>query len=238
MNDNIPKHWTPKRVRFGWHIQPAFKKYTSLVGEVTWASNHLHGELLWILGVIFPSMSEEDGSYFYSDYKDMAEEMWHSLKSDDAQRAVLRAVVKHSKMLATKERNSILWVISAAGRLSEYRNDAIHTEFDLHWDSLSDSPKLAKFLPGDAANPKRAEKLERVGHIKLFKALIGDLNQLADYLAAISLNVMNRKAPKRPALPKRPVLQSLLLVQKSPPKPSNPEPQIRVRRRQRRPSKG
>src|SRR5665213_454957 len=219
------KHLHPNRRYFGPHIRPALLKYTALVGEVTWASNNLHAEFLCILEVLIPDDKKKGGKRrVFMRNQEVAQELWHSLKSDDAQRAALRAFAKHTTFLSTPNRKSLLWAIDSAGRLSEYRNDAIHTAF-IH----DDDGRKYFFTPSHAGSPKRVEKLERVGYARLFKALIGDLNQLSDYCVCIWLNSLESYGEKPSPLPRRPVLQSVLLVQKSPPVTSIP-----TRRRPRR----
>lgn len=156
--------------------------------------------------------------------------MWHSFRSDDMQRSALRAVLLHSREMSERQRKSYLWTVDAAGRLSEYRNDAIHTAFDFTFEN-----KKLTLKPGTAGHPKRVEKLSRVGHAKLFRFLIGDLNQLDDYaLSLFEQTVARLRSAKNPPLPKRPVLRSVLLVQKSP--PASQRPKQRPPKRKRQPS--
>src|ERR1700743_2451277 len=167
-----------RRRVFGSRLRPAFVKYTSFVGEGTWASNNLHSMFFTLLWSIFPSTGPTNS--LLSDNVDMADELLHSLRRDEMQRAALRAIAKYSSRLTTVQRRNLLWAIDAAGRLSEYRNDAIHTPFDLTGHDLENA-RSARFEP-TVGHPKRVEKLKRVGHVKLFKALIGDLNQLNFYV--------------------------------------------------------
>jgi hypothetical protein len=204
------------------HVRPALAKYSALIGEVTWASNNLHASLYLLFQGYFPDARNTRG---------MAQEMWHAFRSDDMQRAALRAIFLHSAEISERQRKSYLWIIDAAGRLSEYRNDAIHTAMDLY-----PNKRRLVFKPSDAGHPKRVEKLTRVGHEKLFKFLIGDLNQLDDYALSLFEQTLRKKWAHRPdALPKRPVLRSVLLVQKSPPKNQSPTRHPPKRKRQRAP---
>lgn len=232
---NKVQHTKPSRRRFGSHVRPALAKYTSLIGEVTLASNHLHGELLHFFETLFPS---EDGErHIFSANHEMAAELWHSLRSDDAQRAALRAIAKHSRLLKERHRKSLLWVIDAAGKLSEFRNDAIHAVFDLDWEDGWGARQI-KFSPTTASHPKRFEKLERVGHVKLFRTAIGDLHELGDYATALWINLLPWENDGPPPLPKRPLLQSVLLVQKSPPETNTPARRPQSPKRQQKSSRG
>jgi hypothetical protein len=213
------KRLSALRIRFGDHLQPALNRYTSLVGEVIFTSNSLHTSLLVLLKALFP----DDGirvNEIVGDNEEMASDIWHSLGSDASQRGLLCAIVRHSKRLSTRQRENILWAVDAAGRLAEFRNDAVHTAFELEWDELDD-PVRAKFRPSEEAPPRRVQKLQRIGHEKLFKALIGDLNQLRDYITAIWIFVLFPKGG-RPRLPDKPVLKSALLIQKNPPNSTPP----------------
>ena len=228
------QHIKPRRRRWGQHV-PNFAKYTTLAGQVTWASNNLHAQFFYVLCEIFPRKKYHPKGPWRPDGT-TAEEIWHSLRSDDLQRTVLRAVAIHSASLTERRRRSLLWAIDAAGTLSQYRNDAIHTEFSLDWGEGLSRTKI-KFVPG-IGHPKRIERLERVGFSKLFRLLIGDYNQLADYVSAIWLNSMDWEGTQSPPLPKRPVLRSVLLVQKSPPTKNTPKSRSQSPKRQRRSSQG
>ena len=194
-------------------------KYSALVGEVTWASNNLHATLYFLFQWFFPGKRVGNA---------MATELWHSLRSDDMQRIALRALLLHSIEINDRQRTNFLWTLDAAGRLSEYRNDAIHTTFD-----LNRAKKEFVFQPSNAGPPKRVEKLRRVGHAKLFRCVIGDLNQINDY----ALSVWEQAAGEQKTLPKRPVLQSVRLVEKSPPKHPHPTQRPQAQKHQRPPSR-
>ena len=165
----------------------------------------------------------------------MAQELWHSLRSDDAQRAALRAIAKHCTKLTSRQKISLLWAIDAAGQLSEYRNDAIHTAFGLYYRHPQIKKSPIQPYRG-AGHPKRIEKLERVGYAKLFRALIGDLNQLSGYVLAIYLGTKEFDHPVPSSLPRRPVMRSVLLVQQSPPAKASLRAPLGLPKRQRQPS--
>jgi hypothetical protein len=190
-------------------VRPALTKYTSLIGEVTFAYNALHAGffLAFTLVVDVP------------DSPDMSSAMWHTLRSDEAQRALLRAAASESNALGRWKRG-MMWVIDSAGRLAEYRNDAIHTIFEYGPDGKGGFA----INPSDwSAPPKRFEKLERVGYRKLFKLLIGDFNALTDYLAYISGNlIVYPSGVIHEPLPRRPRLQSIQHVQRNPPASNSP----------------
>lgn len=223
MTDSRIEPWPYARRRVRGSAGRALERYSALVGEVTWASNLLNGEFLFLLRNLLAR-----------DEKELAEQIWHSLRSDDLQRTVVRAAAIKSPRITARMRKSILWALDRAGKLSEFRNDAIHTAFSLQW-----KPGGFYFVPdGFASHPKRVDKLERVGYKKLFRTLIGDMMQLWDYVGWINLKTAhwNHEARTMPSA-KRPRAQSILLVQRALPKSNNPIARPQSRKRRQRPSR-
>jgi hypothetical protein len=186
----------------------ALEKYTSQVGRVVWASNGLHAVFLnifiWLNRAETNSIAIESKVYTA---------LWHSMRGDDLQRGALLAVAREAMEPGHPLAKALIWSLNSAGKLSEYRNDAVHTPFVFNRQTRSWKLAPNKF----AGAPNRVAKLMRVGHEKLFKFLAADLEQLTAYADAIFDRVLGDSG--RP-LPRRPRLQSVLLVRRNPP-PSN-----------------
>ena len=139
--------------------------------------------------------------------------MWHSLRSDGIQRTILRAAAIKSPTLGERRRKSLLWCLDKAGKISEFRNDAVHTFFE-----YGPGERGIEFEPSEWAAPLyRSEKLNRVGYKKLFRFATGDLRQLSEYAISIAGSLLDEKRGwRRHPFPKRPLLRSIQLVQQSP----------------------
>jgi hypothetical protein len=142
----------------------------------------------------------------------IALKVWHSLRSDLAQREMLRAAVDHKAATATPEFKpiwaEILWLIKEATDLSMKRNDALHVPFVFitHPDKIEVLPLY--FL----GNPK-AKKLATREVLKEFQWYRASGAVLADYAMSLHYAVTEPEIfPSRG----RPVMPSL--GQKPPPK--------------------
>jgi hypothetical protein len=184
-------------------------RHAKTVGQLIYASNYLHALFSAIFSHLVMDLGNEDRWAAY----DVSRSIWHSLRSDDVQRTVLLGVVRTTMESKPRTSKSLLWALDKAGKLSEYRNDAVHTPFDLVFSSRR--PRWEIEPDYSAGLPSRVAKLTRVGHQKLFRLALGDLVQLANYVEGIYSQLADEE-PK--ALPRRPVLRSIQLVQKSPPR--------------------
>jgi len=197
-------------------------QHAALVGQIVWASNTLHATFSAIFTALLRSISPDEP------YKggDVAGEIWHALRSDDLQRTVLLAAAHSILEDRRRDIKSLAWALQMAGRLSEYRNDAVHTPFTM---VLSSWRPWAGWEPSpdSAGHPHRVAKLHRVGPAKLFRHVIGDLTQLDGYAVAILDRIY---AGKPLPLPKRPLLRSIQLVRQSPPQ-SNKRRRLKAKRR-------
>ena len=201
-------------------VRPALAKYAALVGEVTYASNAMHATFFLLFQMLF-DMRQSDS----------VGAIWHSLRSDDLQRNVLKAAVEKSHKLRNRPKNAFIWAINKAGKLAEYRNAAIHTAFEYGPDGKGGFV----IEPSDwAVEPRRLEKLLRLGHENLFKLLIGDFTALEEYISHTSEAILGTDDPEpseHVPLCRRPLLRSIRLEQQRPP----PTRTRRRRSRQRRP---
>jgi hypothetical protein len=182
-----------------------------LIGRVTYHWNYLHS----VLQSIFVSLVGEcdDEGHIHIE---TATRVWNTLKSDDAQRAVLLAFAQSYVAHDSQKLNHLAWLLKSVGQLSTYRNDATHVPFTV---PLEGSKKhlAPDFL---AAEKGRAARLTTVGHRLLFKHLIYDLHWLGIFARKLFLYLTYPELEGQrgfPPLRDRPPLRAHQLVEKSPP---------------------
>ena len=111
-----------------------------------------------------------------------AQAIWHSHRSDKAQRDMLLAVALSDGQLPKKFQANVKWLVERANELAIQRNDAIHTPV-----------KFANFqgglvVPIPQAISGRKQAVERMQQLPLagtWRAVRGDLLILADFCNAI-----------------------------------------------------
>ena len=201
--------------KFSAEDKAILAEYTNLAGQLIWASNALHAEFMAIFGEVFLWDCEANRSIKHRS----AQAVWHSLRSDDAQRSMLLAMISEAFEPNHPLTKSLTWTIKSAGKLSEFRNDVAHTPFE-----FSKASGKWMMVPNHFAGaPQRVEKLNRVGPARLFKLAIGDLLALRTYADAIHGKLVSRKPT---TLPRRPRLQASQLVQRTPPKSSTHQDRV------------
>jgi hypothetical protein len=145
----------------------------------------------------------------------IALKLWHSQRSDLAQREMLRAAAEHRTAVASTELklvwDAILWVTNEATKLSGKRNDALHVPFVFvtHADKIE---VLPLFFFGNQKARKLAASRDLLKEFEWYK---NSLAVLADYAMSLHYAI---SAPEHFPLPHRPVLPNL--GQKAPPKRS------------------
>ncbi len=221
-----PKRLPPKR-RDSPHVARAIRRHAVLLGEITYHWNALHSNLQMILAALLGE-AQSDGSYSLT----LGLGIWQALKSDDAQRSVLRVAIQ-SKLAANKRLvESALWLIDQTGRLAAYRNDVTHVPFTL----VGTAEKIA-FVPDRLFSDKnRLARLTSTGHTALFRALRGDLTQLGNYATFIWIAALTPSALI--PLPRRLRLQSPRLVERGQQKSQTRPQSLAKPKRQRRASPG
>ena len=203
----------PRR-RLHSRISASVKEYAQQAGLISWASNNVQMNLqAMFCTLMLPHKFETTNA------------MWHAIKSDDGQRSLLLAVTKGAYQPRSKFLASVIWAVDAAGKLAALRNDAIHTATTMQ----ANRDRGWYVVPSeDWGQPARVERLNRLGHKKAFKLVFGDLNQLSEYTHFLSV-----KAGADPSvtLPRRPRLQAIPLLSKSPPKTSSRQQRTQGRKR-------
>ena len=124
----------------------AFDAYVAAVGKVAHAWNYLHEQL----GVLFVAVTGME--------RNVALANWYSVRSDRAQREMLKAAVNATNSERSKKLpeapDDLIWLLDRADELAEDRNNAVHAPCSLYI-SGSGSEMGAAFFNG---NP-RAKKL-------------------------------------------------------------------------------
>ena len=159
------------------------KAHNQRVGDVIHAHNLAHAALF----LIFRDAVVRD-TY------ETAINMWHSVQSDKAQRAMVANFVKHTTLINKTHKCNILWAITALDELSTFRNDAAHSEFVWTADRL---------MIGSSTKPAARARLTDLPFEKHWRALKGDLTALGNYLFGVNLSLVlgqPRSLYRRPRL--------------------------------------
>ena len=168
-----------------------FQPYAIELGHLAYHWNRLHenlGRLFWTITGIANGV--------------VAMNVWYSLRSDLAQREMLRAAAMGglNRQAVEKARGEIKWLLDEVNTLSHQRNDALH------------APLLFKFEPEDPrpifesayhfGNP-RALKLKDKDLISEFVWYHERAAALADHASVLDLWI-HRPEPTLPSRPKLP----------------------------------
>jgi hypothetical protein len=132
--------------------------------------------------------------------------VWHSVKSDLAQREMLIAAINSKFPEAadpkndTKERTSLVWLTTEANKLSHKRNDALHLPF-----FFVNHPDHIEMLPFYLFGNPKAKKMAPKDLIKEFKWYRASASVLATYAEnlhyALTFQDQGYPWPSRPSLP-------------------------------------
>ena len=116
----------PKRTRTSRRYGAAeFRPYVIALGQLALAWNELQDTLALLFWTAMMERPPQPGDTFsYAPVR-----AWHSIRSDLAQREMLREVINHSSTQWGRPRfvADVNWLLSEANRLSGARNDAIHS---------------------------------------------------------------------------------------------------------------
>ncbi len=187
------------------------QRYSKEVGEVAVAWNSFH----FLLQCIFCALVEREN---------MAPgvAIWNAIKADALQRDLLVALAKTRLTSNSRLFKNIIWVTAQATELAKFRNDAIHMPVE--------TPEVSRdVVPWHIARPASMERVTKHGYKKLFRTLVGDLNQL--YVYSVYLNEVLAGRGNELASLRRPLLRCSQLFQEKSRK-SGPRRQKPRRRRQ------
>lgn len=158
----------------------------SAVGKVTLAWNKLQESLAFLFASI---LHNHEGA---------ALAVWHSQKSDLAQRNMIRAAVQTNVQIFRSDvKAEIKWLLDRADSLSSRRNDTIHTHFSLRIEG-----KKIAYLPDEWSGSKHAKKLQGKDPLAEFNGYSIWADRLSQY--AIELREYVRDPRDNSPLPDRP----------------------------------
>jgi hypothetical protein len=127
------------RVSFEDTIEP-FDAYVAAVGRVAYAWNYLHERL----GVLFVAVTGME--------RNVALSIWYSVKSDRAQRDMLKAAIDATNSERSTKwpeaPDDLKWLLERANELAEARNNAVHAPCSLYING-SASQMRASFFDGN-----------------------------------------------------------------------------------------
>lgn len=154
------------------------------IGEVIHAYNAAHAALFVLFWRLAANAKYE-----------LAIDLWHTAKSDRSQRDMMEAVVRNTDNLNKTYKKALLWAIGSLNELSQFRNDAAHTDMIWYYDRL---------IPGLSTRKQIRERLQDLPFEQNWRKLKGDLIALSTYLGLIEISLM---CDEPWPLTKRPILQ-------------------------------
>jgi hypothetical protein len=171
-------------------LDKRFEPYAVQLGWIAHSWNALHdalGSLFWTL------TGSQNGNVPLA--------IWNSIPNDRTQRGVLRAVAQ--TVLADKETElqAVLWLLAAADKFEDKRNDALHTPFTFQID-----PNDTRLVSKSYSGHKRALKLKNKELLPEFEWYGRSVHILARYAMSIRFALgdpANFAWPTKPKMPER-----------------------------------
>lgn len=161
----------------------AIARHNRRVGEIVHAYNSAHASVFGVFAFLG----------MHVDYQH-THDVWHSVATDKGQRNLLEVAVRHRLKDQKVVQKGLLWALGALDELGSFRNVAVHTNMAWYYD---------EFIPGAGTKDGAIKRLEQLPFDQHWRALRGDLNALASYLAVLAYDVLSgNKLPscKRPKL--------------------------------------
>jgi hypothetical protein len=179
---------------------PEFEPYVSALGQFALAWNDLQNNLCRLFAIVIIDKVIHPGD----EANNAPEYAWHAVKSDRAQREMLREAVTHSKLPRQYGVQSDgLWLITEVGKLEDRRNDILHSPLI----SIKMLEGHNKIFPNTFAKNPRAKKLREARDLlEEIKSALKNAILLADFADALTIVFLNpQQLPY--TLPCRPSLQ-------------------------------
>lgn len=190
-------------IRFGRYTGADFDPYVAALGQLALAWNDLHEALAGLFWTVMNAPPRAGDMVNYTPIH-----VWHSLRSDLAQREILKAVVEHSNTNWSGERykwfaEDILWLLKKIMELSIARNDAIHSPLFLNPSHKMEDERLTPFEW--TFNPRAISLAKRKNLLGEFHHCRDTAIVLHDYCRVLGSALVNpqRTWPGRPGLPTR-----------------------------------
>lgn len=186
--------WTVSR-RIPKKIQRAVSKHARQIGEIAFSWNLLQDAFFELFWIVTTEHKPEKHP--------MVHAIWHSIQSDKTQREMLRDAAMAHDSLSVRYVGNIKWAIKKAAKLSEFRNDAVHT-------AVRFTISAGRTIPIPQHGSGRTQAVERLlanPTAKVWQRVRGDLSALANFCHALSTSYVAH-GPRGP-LPCRPRLLAL-----------------------------
>lgn len=175
------KRWTARR-RLHSGDPKAIARHNQQVGN----SLHAFNVALASFFLIFWRLAAPDDIY-------LAKKLWDEQGSDNAKLRIVEPYVSHCiKRKAIQ--NSLLWSLKTMHKLSNYRNDVVHSDVFADLDGI---------IPGIGTKTSRSERLTSSEISRICNFLPGDLSAIANYVGDLYLDLGSNNAwpsTKRPQL--------------------------------------
>lgn len=163
------------------------------LGGVLWAANWAQSGLYEIFRALVRELHPE-----------IARAIWHSHRSDSAQRSLLKQVAREILVPTHTVLADILWVADRVDQLSKVRNDFAHTPMVVV--KTEDGFRLAP--DPSASNPKSQARMDSVSRSEESARAKADLVAMGSYARALTAWLERPNQLSQPALPNRPALQA------------------------------
>jgi len=185
---------------------PEFRPYVTALGQLALAWNDLQESLGALFWTVMMERPPQPGDMIFR----APLWIWHSLRSDLAQREMLRAAVNHSNSDWGRSDflKDINWLIKAATDLSHARNDAIHSPLFIVDRSLFGAAYAGSERVAPAAwlfNPRAVSLAKRENLLNEFHYCRDMAVTLSEYAREIDSALINQQRPWPgiPLLPSR-----------------------------------
>jgi len=189
--------------------QRAVRRHAILIGKLTFLWNAVHAELLLLFIQIAGEKSQGNIDPV------LPSRIWHDTGSDSAQRALFLVFAELKLAKKPELLDLAKWAVVELNALATYRNDAMHSAFEIR---IKRGETNAFSTPSvRAVQQNRLNRLNSVGHRKLFRAVIHDLFRIGSLIWEIlsRLDAPPFVRDLQP-LPDKPVMRARALVEKSP----------------------
>lgn len=150
MDTFLAGSWTRNRL-----THKSFRPYAIAVGQAALAWNQLQESL----GELFSSVVRIEAA----DDLGIIRTIWNSMESDRAQRKMIRAALNrlaNHEEISIEAHMQIKWLLDEADKLSDDRNDAIHSPLE----SLTGSVTLAPVIGRPSVSTTHVRPQSRSGH--------------------------------------------------------------------------
>jgi hypothetical protein len=179
------------------YSEPEFAPYVTALGQFALAWNELQASLCELFSIVAlerPPLAGEMVNYTPT-------YIWHSIKSDRAQREMLEAAIKHSRLSNGNNLSQDgLWLAGRVGSLEDRRNDILHSPLI----PLSIGKDSTKIVPNKFGKNPRAEKLDTAADLlEEIQSARDNATLLSDYAQRLVAALLNAGAP----WPNKPSLQ-------------------------------